>query len=350
MISTFQGESADSVWQQAAGAFRRLDGVRSQSGRGGLTREILHAVFSIADPHQRWVVSKVPPLNPAFALAEVVWLITGRRDLAFLDYWNRSYRDFAGSDPELHGAYGYRIRHHLGIDQLERAYRVLNGDPDTRQVVLQIWDSRIDLPASDGTPADSDIPCNVAAMPKIREGKLEWLQVIRSNDMFLGIPHNLVQFTCMQEILAGWLGIECGSYTQVSDSLHVYDNRWKNVLASEPLHAVAPNLDSLALPRHESDQIFEELEHRVEQMINPTTRPETLQGLASWVNAPQAYRNVVVVLTAEALRRRGLTEAAGGIMSSCTNPVYQQLWHRWCSRRQRRTTKSSDSPSCTNGN
>ena len=286
MISAFQGQSADNVWQQAAEAFRRSDGVRSQNSRGGPTREILHVVISIADPRQRWVVSREPPLNIAFVLAEVVWIMTGRRDLAFLEYWNTRYRDFVGPGPELHGAYGYRLRSHLGIDQLERAFQVLVHDPDTRQVVLQIWDSRIDLPAPDGTPANRDVPCNIAAMPKLRDGKLEWLQVIRSNDMFLGVPHNFVQFTSMQEILAGWLGVECGSYTQISDSLHVYDSRWEDVMASTALPRVSLNHDRLALPRQESERAFSELKRRVEQMIDPETDMDTLEGLASWDSAP----------------------------------------------------------------
>ena len=333
MISVFEGLSADAVWQQAAEAFRRSDGVRSQDSRGGPTQEILHVATAIPDPRQRWVVSREPPLNVAFALAEVVWIMSGRRDLAFLEYWNTRYRDFVGSGPELHGAYGYRLRHHLGIDQLDQAYQVLKHNPDTRQVVLQIWDSRIDLPSSDGTPADRDIPCNVVAMPKLRDGKLEWLQVIRSNDMFLGVPHNLVQFTFMQEILAGWLGVDCGPYTQISDSLHVYDRDWKNVMGSAALQTDFRNDDRLALSRQESDRVFEELERRVEKMIDPETEPDSLERLASWDSAPQAYRNMAAVLTAEALRRRGLAKAAGRVMSHCTNPVYLQLWSRWRSSR-----------------
>ena len=335
MISTFLGQSADNVWLQAAEAFRRSDGVRTQNSRGGPTREILHVSISIADPRQRWVVSRKPPLNLAFALAEVVWIMTGRRDLAFLDYWNRRYRDFVGPGPELHGAYGYRIRRHLGVDQLERAYRALEGDQDTRQVVIQIWDSQSDLPAPDGTPADRDVPCNVAAMPKLRDGKLEWLQIIRSNDMMLGVPHNFVQFTSLQEILAGWLGAECGSYAQISDSLHVYDSDWDDVMASTALPSVARNDDSLALPRRESDRIFEELELRVEKMMDPATQPGALEALASWEGAPQAYRNIAVVLTAEALRRRGLHESASNTISHCTNPVFLQLWSHWCATRPR---------------
>ena len=334
MIPSFHGQSADEVWQEAADAFRGSVGIRNQDSRGGSTKEILHVGMSIADPRQRWVVSRTPPLNLAFALAEVVWIMNGRRDLAFLEYWNSEYRKYVGPGPELHGAYGYRLRRHLRIDQLERAYRALKHDVDTRQVVLQIWDSRIDMPGVDGTPADRDIPCNVLAMPKIRDGKLEWLQIIRSNDMFLGVPHNFVQFTCLQEILAGWLEVECGTYNQISDSLHIYDRHWEKVVNSSPLPCVSPNGDYLDLSRIESDRVFKELEHRVEQMIHPGTEPDALEGLSSWDDAPEGYRNIGTILAAEALRRRGLAESAARTMSRCTNPAYQQLWSRWCSSRQ----------------
>ena len=63
MITLFQGATADDVWQQAAQAFRWSDGVTIQDGRGGPTREILHAAISIADPRQRWAVSRRPALN-----------------------------------------------------------------------------------------------------------------------------------------------------------------------------------------------------------------------------------------------------------------------------------------------
>ena len=332
MITLFQAATADDVWHQVSRAFRRSDGVTIQDGRGGPTRELLHASISIEDPRQRWAVSRRPALNPALALAEVVWIMTGRRDLAFLEFWSREYRKYAGDGPKLHGAYGYRIRRHLSIDQLDRAFRALSSNPDTRQVVLQIWDSEVDMPNPDGTPVDNDIPCNVVSMPKVRDGRLEWLQVIRSNDVFRGLPYNLVQFTSLQEILAGWLNVKCGTYNQVSDSLHVYERNADSVLATEPLPHVALNTDSLALPRDESDRVFKELEGRVERMIDPDLRPVALRKLASWDSAPEAYRNIMTVLVAETFRRRGDTDSAVEAMSSCTNPAYQQLWTQWLAR------------------
>ena len=184
-------------------------------------------------------------------------------------------------------------------------------------------------------------PANVLAMPKIRDGKLEWLQIIRSNDMFLGVPHNFVQFTCLQEILAGWLGVECGTYNQISDSLHVYDRHWEKVVNSSPFPCAALNRDYLTLSRAESDRVFKELEHRVEQMIHPETEPDALEGLSTWDTAPEGYRNIGTVLVAEALRRRGLVKTAARTMSHCTNPAYQQLWSRWCSSRQMNSGRRS---------
>ena len=80
-------------------------------------------------------------INVAFAIAEVVWTMTGRNDLAFLEAWNSRLPEYVGKGSKLHGAYGYRLRHKGGVDQLTRAYQSLHNNPNTRQVVLQIWDS-----------------------------------------------------------------------------------------------------------------------------------------------------------------------------------------------------------------
>lgn len=339
MIKSFYGTTADEVWQSIVDVFKQSDGTLKQASRLGTMQELLHVVLTIEDPRQRWIVSREPPLNMAFALAEIVWILRGRRDLAFLSFWNKNLRKYVGPGPQLNGAYGHRIRNRLGFDQLIRVYKAIKHNNDTRQAVLQIWDSRTDIPKPDGSPADPDIPCNVVSMPKLRNGKLEWMQVIRSNDMFLGTPHNIVQFTCMQEVLAGWLGVECGSYNQVSDSLHVYDRDMDNVLGSQPMVGTARNLDSLALPWKESELVFKELESRIEQMINPRTTIDTISSLSNWNVAPQAYRNIAKVLVAYALRQRNRSHTADQVMASCSNPVYIQLWNRWClSRRRNRTS------------
>lgn len=332
MFRLFEGSTADQVWQNMVGAIRGGDGILDQPSRGGPTKEILHAAITVNDPRQRWVSSRSSPLNIAFAIAEVVWTMTGRNDLAFLKAWNSRLPEYVGKGPKLHGAYGFRLRHKGGVDQLTRAYHSLNNNSDTRQVVLQIWDSTVDLPQPDGAPADLDVPCNLLSILKVRAGKLEWLQVIRSNDLFLGVPYDFIQFMSLQEVMAGWLGINSGAYHQLSDSLHIYDHDAGNVLASTSLPKLPSNTDSLALPKESSEKAFEELARRVEQMIGPGLQREQLERIAVWDEGPQAFRNMLFVLVSETARRREWLDISHGTMSACSNPLYRELWSRWMNR------------------
>ncbi|MCY3766962.1 MAG: thymidylate synthase [Gemmatimonadetes bacterium] len=274
-------------------------------------------------------------MNVAFAIADLVWIMSGRSDLKFLKYWNRELPRFVGEGPELHGAYGHRLREHLTLDQLKRAYEALGANPETRQIVLQVWDSDIDLPNPDGTPVNQDIPCNVASLLKVRGDRLEWTQIMRSNDVFRGLPYNFVQFTCLQEIIAGWLGIECGSYNQVSDSLHVYEHEMEDVIKSTESSDGTVNPDCLSLPLHQSKLLFAEMENRIDRMIEPTISAAEIESLAAWDEAPMAYRNMMSVLVATALHRNDQRKKAERIISGCTNPIYARLWNGRFRRKNR---------------
>jgi thymidylate synthase len=223
MFQVLEAGTADALWLKAANWFVVGGIAVKQGSRGGLTAEVLRASLTLEHPRQRWITSRAPALNPAFALAEVIWIMCGRNDAGFLNYFNPKLLHYAGNRLTYHGAYGHRLRAHFGIDQLERAYTVLSRDKNSRQVVLQIWDSAEDLPSEEGTARAEDVPCNIVALLKLREGRLEWTQIMRSNDLVLGLPHNIVQFSSFQEVLAGWLGVEVGSYNHFADSLHLYE-------------------------------------------------------------------------------------------------------------------------------
>lgn len=334
MFTVFEARTADDVWQQIAAHFRSGVNVSEQPSRAGLTIEIPRSAITITDPRQRWVVSRHPAINPAFALAEVIWIVRGRQDSAFLTYFNRELPKYAGDGPTFHGAYGSRLRQHFGIDQLDRAFSALRSKPYSRQVVLQLWDGRVDLPHDDGQEAAPDIPCNVFAMLKVRNGALEWLQVLRSNDVFRGLPYNLVQFTTLHEILAGWLGLELGPYNQVSDSLHVYHDCTDYVKASLPV-AKCHNTDSLSLDRVDSERGFRELEDAVERLIDSSVSAEQVVALTRTTRLCEGFRNMLCVLAADAVRRRGRSDLIEPIMNRCTNNCYRVLVERWVARTSR---------------
>jgi len=205
------------------------------------------------------------------------------------------------------------------------------NNPDTRQVVLQIWDPSADLPLQDGRPASPDIPCNVCAFAKIRNRKLEWTQVLRSNDLFLGVPHNFVQFTSLQEILASWLGIELGSYRHLSDCLHIYKRDRPHVVDSSQVK-LEENTDVLRFTKAECDGLFAQMSKRMDRMTGTMLTQKGLRGLAIPDDFPKELRNWLLVVAADCARRRKWINLSYDLMTECTNPALKQLWDRWLSR------------------
>ena len=158
MLHAFRFENADECWLALARELLCNPESQIQDGRGGPTKELLHVGFSIANPRERWIVSREPALNPAFAIAEVIWIINGRNDARFLNYFNRSLPKYAGNTESYPGAYGHRLCKHFGQNQLSRVYEALNANKGSRQAVLQIWAPEIDMPNADGNATSQDIP------------------------------------------------------------------------------------------------------------------------------------------------------------------------------------------------
>lgn len=328
----FEGRTANEAWSEAAAAFLVEGEAQEQASRAGSTREVLHAAFAIRDPLERWVLVRRPVINPAFAIAETVWILAGREDSALPNHWNPELPKYTGPGERYHGAYGHRLRWRFGFDQLERVYFALRNNPDSRQVVLQIWDPRVDLPDEEGRPVARDVPCNMLSMLKVRDGKLEWTQVMRSNDLLRGVPYNFVQFTVLQEVMSGWLGLELGSYDHLSDSLHVYEDDVGALKEFDGRVEIAPNTDSLHLPKEESDGAFAALEGRLDAMTDDRLTEARMRELMEGGGLPGAFKNLLRIAAADSARRRswgGLSEAAAG---ECTNDALLQVWEAWVAR------------------
>src|SRR5258708_2083148 len=114
--------------------------------------------------------------NPFFHVMETLWMLAGRNDLPWLVRFNKrfaSYSDDGGATQP--GAYGYRWRNYFGHDQLMDIILELKQNPDSRRVVLAMWDggSRASWSECGATteftqPGDffnavggsADVPCN----------------------------------------------------------------------------------------------------------------------------------------------------------------------------------------------
>ena len=333
-MQVFEGDTASQAWNVAMQALGSVDDAPAiQPGRTGETREILHACLVINNPIERWTLTRVPAMNPAFAIAEVIWILCGRNDSYFLNHWNRQLSKYAGNGTTYTGAYGFRLRSHFGIDQIARAYHALANNSQGRQVVLQMWDPAHDFPNQQGQPQHRDIPCNTGAYLKIRNNKLEWMQLNRSNDMYLGVPHNFIQFTTIQEVIAGWLGVDVGRYHHLSDSLHIYMRDIEKLKVDQSLK-VMDNMDSLQFPRDEFESHLRQLEQLVDLMLTTPMSEAKLRSLVNRQDLPRGFQNMLIVLAAEFSRREGWLLLSEEIIGRCSNPVLLQAWDRWTQRFQ----------------
>jgi thymidylate synthase len=192
--------------------------------------------------------------------------------------------------------------------------------------------SGTDFPDEEGRPASQDILCNVLSMLKIRDGRLEWTQVMRSNDLFRGVPYNFVQFTVLQEVIAGWLGLEVGAYDHVSDSLHVYEGDFEALKGFDTRVQAAPNTHSLRLPKEESDEAFAALERRLDAMTADWLTEKGMQKLLEGNSLPEAFQNFLRVAAADSARRRGWTGLSEDIIGRCTVGALLRIWEEWALR------------------
>jgi thymidylate synthase len=82
--------------------------------------------------------------------------------------------------------------------------------------VIQLFD------AEDLAAPRKEIPCTCSLQFMIRAGRLNMATVMRSNDAYLGLSHDVFAFTMIQELLARTLKVELGGYTHFVGSLPIY--------------------------------------------------------------------------------------------------------------------------------
>lgn len=328
MVEVIEGKTANEVWKKAVGVL--LTQEKTCKGRNGDVYELLHAFISIENPSQKWIYDRIPPISISFALAELVWIMNGEERSEVINYWNPCLPKFAGGGDTYYGAYGKRIRSHFGFDQLEKAHSALQNTPESRQVVIQIYDVEKDFPIDNGMPRSKDIPCNICSLLKVRDGKLEWSQIMRSNDILLGMPYNFVQFTSLQEILAGWLGIEAGSYNHYSDSLHLYSSDSNRIGIGEEIEIENP--DSLSLSMEESQRIFKEIYDRMIALKDTGVSENEVISLAQLESEYSAYNNIMIVIAAYVARKLHYNDTVNELIHKCGNKTYTAMWNRWANK------------------
>lgn len=180
--------------------YRQLCGkvaVQGQEVAG--TKELLNSGFTLLD-----ITDNVPTARTGYSIAymlgELAWYFTG------------SYNGVNDMS-----AYGAIVFNRFGFDQVAQVIDTLKRDPYSRRAVINF-----NVPNPKRFETKDEI-CAIALVFELREGKLDCTGIMRSDDVWLDTPYDVVFFTELQKHIANELGVGYGKYTHIAVSLHAYE-------------------------------------------------------------------------------------------------------------------------------
>lgn len=189
-----------------------------RNSRAGTTMELRDFVFTLSPESIDLPLGTGRNLHAALAAAEAIQLCCGVGMPELTEATSSRIAEFV-RDPSgtVHGNYGDRVKLQI-VDVVDK----LRADPDSRQAVIQIWDRAED--SAHRVPMPKDIPCTLAITFGTSNGAITMSVVMRSNDVWLGLPFDVFQFRQLHRTVALLLARPLGQYCHHAVSMHAYDH------------------------------------------------------------------------------------------------------------------------------
>lgn len=217
--------------------------------RNGPTIELTAQTIAVECPRERFVYAPGRNNNPFAAIAESMWVLAGRNDLAYLTPYLRRAPDFSDDHGVTWRAgYGPRLRDWNGVDQLSAVRDTLHRSPASRRAAVSLFD-----PAQDYQDSN-DIPCNNWLHFLARDGRLDLNVAARSTDIWWGFSGiNAFEWGVALEMMARWLELEPGVLTFFTSSLHLYERHYEQARTVLSHQTAAADYVGSSVMRYDTD-------------------------------------------------------------------------------------------------
>lgn len=188
---------------------------RFEASRGRFS-ELFGCCLHLKNPRAR--LSRSEGKGKVFsALGELLWYLSGHNQLAFIDYYvPQRFQKESDDQTTVRSGYGERLLAFDGVDQLGNVIQLLDRKKSSRRAVIQLFD------ATDLTKDFASIPCTCTLQFLARDDRLHMFVTMRSNDAYIGLPHDVFAFTMLQELVARSVGLDVGEYKHCAGSMHLY--------------------------------------------------------------------------------------------------------------------------------
>ena len=203
------GKSMNDIYRQLCGK------ISVQGHEVAGTKELLNSGFTLLDITDNIATARTGYSVP-YMLGGLAWYLTGREDAESISKFP-SFREHIGDDGVTdRSAYGAIVSNRYGFDQVAQVIDTLKRDPCSRRAAIDF-----NVPDPERFETEDGI-CAIALVFELRDGKLDCTGIMRSDDVWLGTPYDVVFFTELQKHIANELGVGYGKYTHFAVSLHAY--------------------------------------------------------------------------------------------------------------------------------
>lgn len=294
------------------------------------TRELAPFSFAIADPRCRYVSVPARRWSIAYAIGEFAWHLRGSDSTEEIAFYAPRWRRIAGGRPTITGSsYGAKVfgRRDGLPSQWDRALALLRRDTASRRAVIYL-----SSPDADQLDPEADIACALSLQLILREGRLDAVCTMRSNDAVLGLPYDVFLFTMLQEMAAVELGCELGRYYHQAGSMHLYDAQigLAQRIAESQSHVVDPMAPMSAL--HHMDVLLDgEASIRLGQCQRPGVAEPSDRY---WSNLLEVVEGWGKVHAGEDVQRQ----------QPLRDPILNALFEQWRSMKEDQLSKTGKNP------
>lgn len=160
------------------------------------------------------IVTDKPNTSWLYMVTEPIWVISGSNRLDWAPEIEKIQAKYSDNEVSLNGAYGPPFK-----QQLNYVVNKLDDDMNSRQAIMTIW-RRIPRPSK-------DIPCTIALQFLVRDRKIHCVVTMRSSDVGMGLPYDMLTFACMAAEVGSKLKepVELGDCYITAGSRHIYTDQ-----------------------------------------------------------------------------------------------------------------------------
>ena len=265
------------------------------------------------------------------ALIEFVYLLSGQNDPWIVKY-NKQLAEYldesvVSGEKFFNAQYGNRMLYAFGYDQLMDVIETLQKDPDSRQAGIVYRHPYRDAFIKN----TKDRACNIASMFIIRGRQLHITQLVRSQDFIWGLPYNFMQFGFLTQYIAEQLGIPVGSYSEMVQSLHVYEPHYEHLHQIQK-HGFETKSKKLVVPEIGKVSIEGLVEYikNLEQLVEAGHFESDLAPGPSNYDTSPFWSNAAVIIHAYLIKKNGGThEEVIEQLKYCRNDLFRVMATRY---------------------